>query len=446
MKLMKPELVLPGGDLERAKIALDFGADAVYVGLNKYSLRKGEVRFDMPQIKKVIEYAHSLGKKIYVTFNIFAHNEHLKDLEKDMGQIATLNPDAFIMADIGVIQIAKRVAPKIAIHISTQANTTNIEDVKFWKSIGAKRIVLARELTLKEIAQIHKAVPDIELEAFAHGSMCISYSGRCLLSNYMTGRHSNLGDCAQPCRWNYRVARISNSEFRVSNEKSKLKNLKIDSKFDIQDSKYYLEETQRPGEYFEIEESESGTNIMSSKDLRTVEYLDQMLGAGITGFKVEGRNKTEYYLASTALAYREGLDLAQSGKYAEKDKKRLAKDLEKIAHRGYTSGFLFGDAKQGETYQGRSPIQNWEYIALITKNSKLKTQNYFEVTVKNKIKTGMNVEILTPQGIKKDKILQISVDGEKVGEVSPGKENQTAVVGLRNRYAQHSLLRSKIII
>lgn len=438
MENTNPELVLPGGDLERAKIALDFGADAVYVGLNKYSLRKGEVRFDIPEIKKAITYAHALNKKIYVTFNIFAHNEHLKDIEIDMSKIAKLGPDAFIMADIGVIQIAKRVASQIPIHISTQANTTNIEDVKFWQSIGAKRIVLARELTLKEITEIHKAVPNIELEVFAHGSMCISYSGRCLLSNYMTGRQANLGDCAQPCRWNYRLTQAPNIKHQDTNE-SEISN----SKFDIPNSKYYLEESQRPGEYFEIEETENGTNIMSSRDLRTVEYLNEMLKAGITGFKVEGRNKTEYYLATAALAYREGLTLAIKGKYTASDKKRLSDELEKVAHRGYTSGFLFGDAKNSETYEGRSPIEQYRYIAQITKNLKLKTQNYYEVVVKNKIQTGMNVEVLTPKGIKKDKVLEIIVDGESIGEINPGKADQIATISLRELYSPPRLIRAK---
>lgn len=411
MKLHKPELVLPGGDLERAKIALDYGADAVYVGLNIYSLRKGEVRFNISEIKKAIEYAHSRGKKIYVTFNIFAHNEHLKELEEDMAKIAKLNPDAFIMADIGVIQIAKRVAPHVPIHISTQANTTNIEDVRFWQSIGAKRVVLARELTLKEIAEIRRSVPDIELEVFAHGSMCISYSGRCLLSNYMAGRHSNLGDCAQPCRWNYRV---------------------------------YLEEKQRPGEFFEIEENESGTNIMSSKDLRTIEHLDEMLEAGITGFKVEGRNKTEYYLACTALAYREGLDLAYSGKYTDKDKKRLAKELEKVAHRSYTSGFLFGEAKSGATFEGRSPVQNWEYVGQITSHLEPHTSNLYEVLIKNKMKTGMAVEVLTPGEIKKDKILEIIVGEMETADASPGKRDQRVNIKLGTVYPMKSLLRAPV--
>ncbi|MDD3679087.1 MAG: U32 family peptidase C-terminal domain-containing protein, partial [Patescibacteria group bacterium] len=437
--IKKPELILPGGDLPRTKIALDFGADAVYVGLNKYSLRKGEVRFDIHEIGEAIEYAHSLGKKIYVTFNIFAHNEHLKGIEKDMKKIATLNPDAFIMADIGVIQIAKRIAPKVPIHISTQANTTNIEDVRFWRSIGAKRVVLARELTLKEITEIHKAAPEIELEVFTHGSMCIAYSGRCLLSNYMTSRHSNLGDCAQPCRWNYRVAQVSNDKFQVLNRNSKLKN---ESKFKIQNSKFFLEESQRPGEYFEIEEMETGTNIMSSKDLCTIEYIDKMIEAGVTGFKIEGRNKTDYYLAATTIAYREAINLAIKKKYTPKEKNRLKKELGKIAHRNYTTGFLFGDAKKGETYQGRSPIEIYRYIGIV-KEEKGKKERLHTIIVKNKIRKNMDVEILTPSGLKKDKILRIFDQGFETNEISPGRENQAADIILSKNHKKDSILRAK---
>lgn len=401
--MKKIELVLPGGDYKRAKIALDFGADAVYVGLNKYSLRKGEVRFNISELKKTIQYAHSLRKKIYVTFNIFAHNKHLKDIERDMKKIAALKPDAFIIADLGVMQIAKKVAPNVPLHVSTQANTTNIEDVKFYKKLGVKRVVLARELTLPEIDDIQEAVSGIELEVFAHGSMCISYSGRCLLSNYMTGRHANLGDCAQPCRWNYDV---------------------------------YLEEKKRPGELFKIEESEDGTNIMSSKDLRTIGQIDKMVKAGVTGFKIEGRNKTEYYLAATALAYREALNLAKIGKYTIKDKKRLSGDLEKIAHRGYTEGFLNNNAKKGETYKGRSPIQKWEYIAQV-----IGTDN--KVLVKNKISIGDGVEVLTVDGIFKDKVLSITENDKEIDSISPGKTNQMAKVVLSKVYSKNSMLRRK---
>ena len=402
---MKPELILPGGDLERVKIAFTYGADAVYVGLNKHSLRKAEIRFDIPEIGVAIKHAHSLGKRLFVTFNIFAHNEHLSDIEKDMALVAKFGPDAFIIADPGVIQIAKRVAPEIAIHVSTQANTTNIEDVKFWHEMGAKRVVLARELTLAEIGEIHAAVPEIELEAFVHGSMCISYSGRCLMSNYMTGRDSNLGECAQPCRWNYKT---------------------------------YLEEKTRPGEFYPIEESEEGTYIMSSKDLALVEYLPEILAAGVTGLKVEGRNKSEYYLATVGYTYRKALDLVSAGKFTDKAKKELRSELDKINNRDYTTGFILGDAKKGETYNDRAPIRKWDYVGEFIDNNG-------QIVVKNKIVKGDKVEILTPKQLFQDKILGITdPDGNEITEVNPGKTDQKAILKLSRSYPKDSFIRKEL--
>jgi putative protease len=401
---MKPELILPGGDLERVKIAFQYGADAVYVGMNKHSLRKAEVRFDVPEIGEAIKYAHSLGKRLFVTFNIFAHNEHLADIEKDMAKIAKFEPDAFIMADLGVINLAKKVAPNVPIHVSTQANSVNIEDVKFWKEYGAKRVVLARELTLVEIAEIHKAVPDIELEAFVHGSMCISYSGRCLLSSYMTGRNSNLGDCAQPCRWNYNV---------------------------------YLEEKMRPGELFPAEESENGTNIMSSKDIALATELDKLLASGIMGLKVEGRNKSEYYLASIGYIYRTALDAIAAGKYDDKLKKELEGELQKINHRGYSTGFIYGDAKKGETYDGRSPVRDWEYVGQFIDDKG-------QIIVKNKISVGDKVEVLTPKKIFNDEITAIIDVDDIVQEINPGRKDQQATIKLKRKYPANTFIRTKV--
>lgn len=409
--VMKPELILPGGDLERVRIAFAYGADAVYVGLNKHSLRKAEIRFDIPEIGEAIAHAHSLGKRLFVTFNIFAHNQHLADIEKDMALVAKFGPDAFIIADPGVMQIAKRVAPDVPIHVSTQANTTNIEDVKFWHEMGAKRVVLARELTLTEISEIHAAVPEMELEAFVHGSMCISYSGRCLMSNYMTGRNANLGECAQPCRWNYNV---------------------------------YLEEKQRPGELFPAEEDENGTNIMSSKDLALVEYLPEILAAGVTGLKVEGRNKSEYYLATVGYTYRKALDLIKAGKYDKKAKAELRAELDKVNNRDYTTGFILDAAKKGETYEGRSPIRKWGYIAEIT-NDQLQITNANEVIVKNKISKGDKVEILTPGRLYQDEIITISdLDSHELDEINPGKTDQKAVITLTTRYPVNSFIRKRL--
>lgn len=403
---MKPELILPGGDLERVKIAFTYGADAVYVGLNKHSLRKAEVRFDIPQIKEAIEYAHSLRKRLFVTFNIFAHNEQLADIEQDMTTIAGFGPDAFIIADLGVINLARKAAPNVPIHVSTQANTVNIEDVKFWSEYGAKRVVLARELTLAEISEIHVAVPEMELEAFVHGSMCISYSGRCLMSNYMTGRSANLGDCSQPCRWNYNV---------------------------------YLEEKQRPDEYFPIEETENGTNIMSSKDLVLVEYLPEILTAGVTGLKVEGRNKSEYYLATVGYTYRKALDLIETGKYDKRAKAELRAELDKVNNREYTSGFILGDAQKGETYEGRSPVRNWDYIGRFIDDKG-------QIVVKNKIVKGDKVEILTPGKLFADEIIAITdLDGHELTEINPGKTDQKAIVKLKNIYPANSFIRKKLL-
>ena len=466
---MKPELILPGGDLERVKIAFAYGADAVYVGMNKHSLRKAEIRFDIPEIGEAIAYAHSLGKRLFVTFNIFAHNEHLADIEKDMAEIAKFEPDAFIMADLGVINIAKRVAPNVAIHVSTQANTVNIEDVKFWRDFGAKRVVLARELTLEEIKELHDAVPDIELEAFVHGSMCISYSGRCLLSNYMTGRHSNLGDCAQPCRWNYRVYSNKPQTVTLSGTKGPGSGV-LDSSCGQNDEKFYLEEKQRPGEYFPIEETEKGTNILSSKDIALVEYLPEILESGVVGLKVEGRNKSEYYLATVGYTYRKALDLIAEGKYTDEAKEELRAELDKINNREYTTGFILGNAKAGETYEGRSPIREWDYVGHIVSTSSVipsecteprnplgditegslqqgrddKTFAH-EIIVKNKLSQGDKIEVLTPDELYQEEVMAIfDINNNELAEINPGKTDQKAIIKLKNSYLTNSFIRKQV--
>ncbi len=405
LAVMKPELILPGGDLERVKIAFTYGADAVYVGINKHSLRKAEVRFDVAEVGEAIKYAHSIGKRLFVTFNIFAHNHQLDAIAKDMEAIADFKPDAFIMADLGVINLAKQVAPNVPIHVSTQANTVNIEDVKFWRDFGAKRVVLARELSLTEIKEIHDAVPDIELEAFVHGSMCISYSGRCLMSNYMTGRDANNGECAQPCRWNYNV---------------------------------YLEEKNRPGEYFPAEETETGTNIMSSRDLSAIELLPEILEAGVLGLKVEGRNKSEYYLATVGYAYRRALDAIEHKDYTNKLKLESIEELQKVNNRDYTTGFYLGDAKEGETYEGRAPIRNWDYVGQFIDNKGT-------VIVKNKISAGDEVEILTPENNHLEKVVSITdLTSKELTEVNPGKSDQQAIIGLSKGYPANTFIRKQI--
>jgi U32 family peptidase len=433
---MKPELILPGGDLERVKIAFAYGADAVYVGINKHSLRKAEIRFDVAEVGEAIAYAHSLGKRLFVTFNIFAHNKQLADIEKDMKAIAAFGPDAFIMADLGVINLAKKVAPDVAIHVSTQANTVNIEDVRFWRDFGAKRVVLARELSLDEIREIHLAVPEIELEAFVHGSMCISYSGRCLMSNYMTSRDANRGECAQPCRWNYNV--YSDKPQTAAVTLSKTKDPSLDSSCGQNDENYYLEEKNRPGEYFPIEETETGTNIMSSKDLAAIEILPDILDAGVMGLKIEGRNKSEYYLASVGYAYRHALDSIKQDKYTDKLKSTLMGELQKINNRDYTTGFYHGDAKAGETYEGRAPIRKWDYVGQIIDNDGT-------ITVKNKLSTGDTVEILVPDELFAETIISIKdLNGNNLDEINPGRADQQAMIELSRKYTQNSFIRKEL--
>lgn len=436
--------------MDRVKTAFAYGADAVYVGLNKHSLRKAEIRFDIPEIIEAIEYAHSLGKRLFVTFNIFAHNEHLADIEKDMAEIAEHNPDAFIMADLGVMNIAKRVAPNVPIHVSTQANTVNIEDVKFWRDFGAKRVVLARELTLPEIKAIHEAVPEVELEAFVHGAMCISYSGRCLLSNYFTGRHANLGECAQPCRWNYRVySQSSNVIPAKAGIQRKHANESLDSCLHRNDEELFLEEALRPGEYFPIEENTNGTAIMSSRDLRLVRYLPEILEAGVTGLKIEGRNKTSYYVATTASVYSEALSLIEANKYDKKAKSRLEAELEKLNYRDYTTGFIFGDAILGETYPHRSPVRKWDYAGVIMSKVKdpvilrdAQNDNLFEIGVKNKIQKGGQIEVLSPAGVYKETVLAIyDENNTEIDVINPGKLDQKAIIELKNSYPTGSFLR-----
>ncbi|MDD5693406.1 MAG: U32 family peptidase C-terminal domain-containing protein [Patescibacteria group bacterium] len=426
--MKKPELILPGGDLERVKIAFQYGADAVYVGLNEYSLRKAEVRFELSEVKEAIDHAHSLNKRLFVTFNIFAHNEHLKRLESDMKKVASFYPDAFIIADPGIVALAQKIAPNIPIHLSTQANTLNIESVKFWKKQGIKRIVLARELTLDEIKNIHTAAPEMELEIFVHGAMCISYSGRCLLSRYMTGREANLGDCAQPCRWNYRVYSSSDRE----------KSSDVNSSHIRSHNNFFLEERMRPGELYPIEENENGTSVMGSKDLRLIRYLPEILEAGVTGLKIEGRNKSEYYLASTASTYRRALDLLKSSRYTEKDKKILEAELEKLNFRDYTTGFLFDDAKLGEVTENRRYKKTWEYIGIFTDNKN-------EILVKNKIMTDDKVEVLSPHNIYQDIIIDIyDLTNNKMEEINPGAKEQKAIIKLSKNYSVNSILRKKL--
>lgn len=302
------ELLMPAGNLKKLKTAFHFGADAVYIGGKDFSLRAFADNFSREEMLEGINYAHALGKKVYVTANIFAKNSDIEKAKDYFEFLSRAKADAVLISDPGLLSLCKSVAPELKIHLSTQANTTNRLSVAFWRDMGVERVVLARELNLKEIEEIHSCVPDIELEAFVHGAMCMSYSGRCLLSTYFSGRSANRGACIQPCRWNYRIT-----------------------------------ETERhASKPLDIEEDERGTYFMNSRDLRLLRHIPEFANAGVVSLKVEGRMKSEYYVATVANAYRHAIDeYLSSGSIANAD--RYCAELENVAHRTYTDAYFDGD-------------------------------------------------------------------------------------------------------
>ena len=332
-KKRKPELLAPAGSLEVLKTAIAYGADAVYIGGNQYGLRAKAKNFSMEDMAEGIKYAHKHNVKVYVTANIIAHNEDLIGLEKYFKELEELRADAVIVADPGILSILKETVPDMPIHLSTQANNTNYKGVLFWYKQGVERVVLARELSLKEIAEIRSKLPlDLSLEAFVHGAMCISYSGRCLLSNYMTGRDANKGDCAQACRW-----------------------------------KYHLLEESRPGEYMPVYEDEKGTYIYNSKDLCMIDSIPQLIQAGIDSFKIEGRMKTSFYVGSVVKAYREAIDdyIKDEELYNSKINYYI-EEVTKFSHRDYTKGFYYEKPLSSEQiYTHSSYIRGYSYAGRV---------------------------------------------------------------------------------
>lgn len=361
--MRKPELLIPASSLEVLKIAVIFGADAVYIGGEAYGLRAKAKNFSMEEMKEGIEFAHERGVKVFVTANILAHNYDLEGVENYLNELKTLKPDALIIADPGVFSIAKRVCPEIELHISTQANNTNYLTYNFWKDLGAKRVVAARELSLAEIKQIRENIPeDLEIEAFIHGAMCISYSGRCLLSNYFTGRDANKGACTHPCRWRYAVV-----------------------------------EEQRPGEYLPVYENERGTYIFNSKDLCMIEHIPEILDAGIDSLKIEGRMKTALYVATVARTYRKAIDdyLESEEKYKE-NLEWYKEEIGKCTYRQFTTGFFFGKPDENtQIYDSNTYINEYTYLGIVgEKNEK----NQYAIEQRNKFSVGEQIEVMKPNG------------------------------------------------
>lgn len=365
--MKKPEILAPAGNLKKIKYALAYGADAVYCGLPDFSLRARVNDFNYDNLNEAIDYVHEKGKKIYVTINVFAHNYHLEKLPNHLKKLKKNPPDAIIISDPGILEIVKKELPRIKIFLSTQANCTNWQAVKFWQKQGISRIILARELTLSEIKEIHRRVPKIELETFVHGAMCMSYSGRCILSKYFTGRSANLGDCTHPCRWNYKI---------------------------------YAEEKERPGEFLPVEEDQSGTYIFNSKDLCLIKYLDELKKAGICSFKIEGRSKSIFYVASAVKAYRLAVD-------NKENPNRLFKELQKLPNRGYTTGFIFGKDKCEQRTDTAHSLSDYEFVGEVVDCSetrdlaslqKYKTKYVLEVLAHNALKINNKIEIIQPKG------------------------------------------------
>ena len=360
--MRKPELLVPAGSLEVLKVAVIFGADAVYIGGEAFGLRAKAKNFTSEEMKEGIDFAHAHGVKVYVTANILAHNSDLTDAAAYFTELAALHPDALIIADPGLFMIAKDVCPEIDIHISTQANNCNYGTFLFWHEQGASRVVTARELSLKEIGEIRKRIPaDMEIETFVHGAMCISYSGRCLLSAYMTGRSANEGACTHPCRWKYAVV-----------------------------------EEKRPGEYFPVEENERGTYIFNSKDLCMIEHIPDLFEAGIDSFKIEGRMKTALYVATVARTYRKAIDdYLEDPKVYEKNLPWYREQISKCTYRQFTTGFFYGKPDQeSQIYDSNTYIREYTYLGIVGEVK----DGLCVIEQRNKFTVGEQIEIMKPNG------------------------------------------------
>ena len=357
------ELLMPAGNLEKLEYAIKYGADAVYLGVVDFSLRamrKGQL-ITLDNLKEAVDLAHKLGAKAYVTLNIFAFNSDIKLLESCIDRFKDANPDAVIVSDFGVLNLVKRYMPDTPLHISTQTNTLNYESVKFWQDFGATRIILARELPISDIAEIRKHVPDIELESFVHGSQCVSFSGRCLLSDYFTNgeRKANHGNCSQPCRWSYKLV-----------------------------------ESTRPDQYYEINQDERGSHILSPKDLCLVEHLPKLIEAGVNSFKVEGRTKSLYYVSAVAKAYRNAID--ECVKNPDADLHKYFVELKKVGNRGYTTGFALGNNDSSSySYDISKGLAGADFLCEFKGEKNSDGDNF--VKIKNKILLNDEVEIITPE-------------------------------------------------
>lgn len=406
--MRRPELLIPASSLEVLKIAVIFGADAVYAGGEAFGLRAKAKNFSMKELEEGIAFAHAHGVKVYITANILAHNEDLKEIRSYFEELRELGPDALIISDPGVFQIAGEVCPEIERHISTQANNTNYGTYRFWHALGAKRVVSARELSLEEIKEIRANIPDsLEIETFIHGAMCISYSGRCLLSNYFTGRDANRGACTHPCRWKYSI----------------------------------VEET-RPNEYMPVYENERGTYIFNSKDLCMIEHIPELTEAGIDSFKIEGRMKNALYVATVARTYRKAIDDYKTS--PELYRENLPWYLDQISnctYRQFTTGFFFGKpSDEAQIYDNNTYCKEYTYIGIVGEQNQ---DGLYRIEQRNKFSVGEELEVMKPDGRNETVTVRRIVDEEGCEMMSAPHPKQTLYLDLGQPLNTYDILRRK---
>ena len=408
MNRRKPELLVPASSLEVLKTAVIYGADAVYIGGEAFGLRAKAKNFSMEDMKEGIGFAHARGVKVYVTANILAHNGDLSGVEEYFKELKEIKPDALIISDPGVFTIAKRICPEIEVHISTQANNTNYATYRFWYDLGATRVVAARELSLNEIKEIRNTIPeDMEIEAFIHGAMCISYSGRCLLSNYFTGRDANKGACTHPCRWKYAVV-----------------------------------EEKRPGEYLPVYENERGTYIFNSKDLCMIEHIPEILDAGIDSLKIEGRMKTALYVATVARTYRKAIDdyLESPEKY-QQNLEWYKSEIAKCTYRQFTTGFFFGKPDENtQIYDSNTYCKEYTYLGIVGEQNE---KGFHEIEQRNKFSVGEQIEVMKPDGTNLE-VTVLNIEDEKGNAMeSAPHPKQKLYINLGVALDRYDILRRK---
>ena len=404
--MRKTELLIPAGSLEVLKTAVVYGADAVYIGGEAFGLRAKAKNFTTEEIREGIAFAHEKGVKVYITANILAHNDDLTGVEEYFEELKETRPDALIISDPGVFEIAKRILPDMEIHISTQANNTNYGTYLFWHRMGAKRVVSARELSLAEIKEIRSRIPeDMEIESFIHGAMCISYSGRCLLSNFMTGRDANQGACTHPCRW-----------------------------------KYSIVEEKRPGEYMQVYENERGTYIFNSKDLCMIQHIPEMMDAGIDSFKIEGRMKTALYVATVARTYRKAIDdYNKDPELYQANMEWYRSEIGKCTYREFTTGFYFGKPDSTtQIYDNNTYVKNYTYLGTI---EAVDEKGFARIEQKNKFTVGETIEVMKPDGRNLEAVVKAIYDEEGKFQESAPHSRQMLSVDLDVEMEPYDILR-----